>query len=120
MAHRFSRTLMIGGLLAALALAPSARAADGRITFNGMIVETTCAVSVGDMASLATDAGSGAIATSRGSCGQAPAGVHAGSRYELAVTTLVVDRQADQLLSYFGGYVRASGATAHLVTQTYE
>lgn len=117
MAHR-SRTLMVGGLLAALALASPAHAADGRISFSGAIVEPTCAVSTGDVAWLVSGASTGAVTASYRSCDRAQAGANAG--YELAVSTLSADRQADQLLSYFVGYARANGFTAHLVTQTYQ
>jgi len=109
---RWRGTLMIGGLMAALVLSPPAHAADGQITFTGMIVEPTCALSADHMASLVS-----AVA-SHGSCGQG--GADTGSRYDLAVSTLTAGRQADQLLSYFAGNAQATGATARLVTQTYE
>lgn len=111
---RLRGTLMIGGLVAALAFAPATRAADGQITFTGMIVEPTCAVSADSAAALFAG-----LTASRGSCGHAQ-GVDAGSRYDLAIATLVAGQQSDQLLSYFAGNARASGATARLVTQTYE
>ena len=117
---RWRGTLMIGGLMVALVLSPSARAADGQITFTGMIVEPTCAVSADHVASLVADASTAGTAASRDSCGQVPAGNETGSRYELAVSTLAAGREADQLLSYFAGNAQASGATARLVTQTYE
>lgn len=115
---RWRGTLMIGGLMAALVLAPSARAADGQITFSGMIVEPTCAISADSAASLVSGADS--VVASRGHCGPVPAGLEKGSRYDLAVSTLAVDQQADQLLAYLAGNAQAAGATARLVIQTYE
>lgn len=114
---RWRSTLTIGGLMASLLLAPSAHAADGRIAFSGMILEPTCSVGADITASVAGAAGAG---ISRGGCGQGRAGGGAGSRYGLAVTTLAADRQADQLLSYLAGNAEAVGATARLLTRTYE
>lgn len=115
---RWRSTLMIGGLMAALLLAPSAHAADGRIAFSGMILEPTCSVGADDMA--ASVAGAAGAGTSHGGCGQGQAGAGAGSRYGLAVTTLAPDRQVDRLLSYLAGNAEAVGATARLLTRTYE
>lgn len=115
---RLRGTLMIGGLVAALVLAPAARAAGGQITFSGMIVEPTCAIGPDAMASLLSRAQN--VVASGGRCAPALASAQAGSRYDLAVSTLAVGQQADQLLSYFAGNAQAAGATARLVTQTYE
>lgn len=112
-------TVVVGGLMVALVLAPLARAADARITFSGMILEPTCAIGA-SLASLAANASPGGATLSHGSCGQVQAGTDAGSRYELTEVTLLAQRQADPLLSYFTGYTQAAGTTARLVTQTYE
>ena len=117
---RWRGTLMIGGLLAAFVLAPSVCAADGRVAFTGMIVEPTCAVSAGDMASLVSGTDSTGTAALHRSCSRTQAGIDTGSRFGLAVSVLSAGRQGDQLLSYFAGNAQASGMAARLVTQTYE
>ncbi|GAB2553326.1 hypothetical protein [Rhodanobacter koreensis] len=98
-------------------------ASGGRITFEGTIVEATCAASA---ASIGADAlmPSSSIATPhRFACNSARTSADSGRFYSLTVVNLdAATINHDRVLDYFAGYMKAAGneATARLVTQTFE
>ena len=98
-------------------------AAGGRITFTGAVVEPTCSVNVLGTDTVASTPASHDAVQHRFRCG-ARATVESGQFYSLTVVALdAVTSHHDRVLDYFAGYLKAagnSGATAKLVTQTFE
>jgi type 1 fimbria pilin len=98
----------------------------GTITFVGAVLEPTCAINATNAAAVMDGA---SIAPSpqhsyacTGNASISTADVAASRRYSLTVTHLT-DAEADPVLRYFDGYVRASSAEAPnpvLLTQVYE
>ena len=98
----------------------------GTITFVGAVLEPTCAINATNAAAVMDGA---SIAPSpqhsyacTGNASVSTADVAASRRYSLTVTHLT-DAEADPVLRYFDGYVRASSAEAPnpvLLTQVYE
>lgn len=113
-------TLLAGCLCAAMLGASSARAAEGRITFTGAVVESTCTSnSEGEGLRGAAFAAS----SRRLACGSATdIATGSASSYVLAVAALNgPDSTGDRLLDYFVGYLSPLARNeARLVTRTYE
>jgi type 1 fimbria pilin len=98
----------------------------GTITFIGAVLEPTCAISATNAAAVidgaSTTPGPQHSYACTGSASISTADVAASRRYALTVTHLT-DAEADPVLKYFDGYVRASSAEAPnpvLLTQVYE
>lgn len=112
---RLRGTLMIGGLVAALVLAPRIEAADGRIVFSGTIVAATCTTGIGQ--AITPDA---PRALSQGRCAPLAAAAGEGPSFRREVSDLQASAN-DPLLTYFAGYARGTGdARPRMVTQTYD
>jgi hypothetical protein len=114
-------TLFAGCICAAMLGASSAKAADGSITFSGVIAEPTCLAS--SELIVAKLSGSSQLAEHPVTCNDISVVSRNSNRsYSLLVSSLTIaDETNDQLLAYFGGYLQASEhAAAKLVTQTYQ
>jgi hypothetical protein len=119
---RWCSTLMIGGLLTALMLVPTARAADGRIVFSGSVVEATCAVDDTALGALLAQGRETTGTWREAGCSGQAAGAHQGVLHTVVVSSISARQsEVDQLLGYFAGYLRSQGsAPARLVTRTFE
>jgi hypothetical protein len=114
----------LGKVLAACALGmlvgmPVAQAADGRITFSGAVVESTCST---ESVSMAMSPGVDVDAAHRLGCNRTA--TSAGSSYSRVVTSLATaELSHDRLLDYFGTYARVAGSdefSAKVLVQTYD
>lgn len=120
MAGPLFSTLLAACLCAAMLGASAAKAAEGRITFTGAVVEPTCTSSSEDEGLQ----GAAFAATSRRlACGSAAEiATGSASSYVLAVAALNgPGATGDRLLDYFVGYLSPVARTeAKLVTRSYE
>jgi type 1 fimbria pilin len=98
----------------------------GTITFVGAVLEPTCAINATNAAVVIEGASTAPNPqhsyACAGTASVSTADVAASRRYALTVTHLT-DAEADPVLKYFDGYVRASSAAAPnpvLLTQAYE
>lgn len=118
MAGPLFSTLLAGCFCAAMLGASSAKAADGRITFSGAVVEPTCTASGESLQNPEF-----AAASRRLACGSATdIATGSASSYVLVVAALNGSGSTgDRLLDYFVGYLPPLARNeARLVTRTYE
>lgn len=108
-------TLVFGCMCAWMLCVSTAKAADGRISFAGSIVVSTCLVATGDRTMTRSSV------RSRRSCGDQGL-LSASVRAYIETARQITHAEPDRVLNYFEGYVARQQALAvpMLVTRTYE
>lgn len=110
------------GLVALLVLAsPHLRAADGRVTFSGAVVQPTCASAATNGVPSPDEVG--ALPALRHGCGSNASGPASDGQVFRQTVTRLAANESVPVLKYFNDYVAAGSPGAMrpvLVTRTYE